>query len=116
MTTIHDVSFLRFPESFAKKIIAVQHRRLARDFDSAMFFVILSLQKKKKILWSFIMSKRNDCRGIFRIMIIAIDGYAKRMSKTASASEDMPMRYSYAYIKKKKRTKFSHLSSQPATV
>lgn len=28
MTTIHDVSFLRFPESFSQKIISVQKRRL----------------------------------------------------------------------------------------
>ncbi len=30
VTTIHDVSFLRFPETFAKTIIDVQKRRLAR--------------------------------------------------------------------------------------
>ena len=30
VTTIHDVSFLRFPETFAKNIIDVQKRRLAR--------------------------------------------------------------------------------------
>jgi hypothetical protein len=30
ITTIHDVSFLRFPESFPEKIVAVQKRRLAR--------------------------------------------------------------------------------------
>jgi hypothetical protein len=28
VTTIHDVSFLRFPESFAPKILSVQNRRL----------------------------------------------------------------------------------------
>ena len=30
VTTIHDVSFLRYPETFAKNIIDVQKRRLAR--------------------------------------------------------------------------------------
>lgn len=30
VTTIHDVSFLRYPETFAKTIIDVQKRRLAR--------------------------------------------------------------------------------------
>ena len=30
VTTVHDVSFLRYPKTFAKKIIDVQKRRLAR--------------------------------------------------------------------------------------
>lgn len=39
VTTVHDVSFLRYPESFPAKIIAVQARRLSRATrECAAFF------------------------------------------------------------------------------
>ena len=59
VTTIHDVSFLRFPESFAKKIIAVQHRRLARAIsECAMFFCDSQSTKKDFMEFYHVEEKR----------------------------------------------------------
>ncbi len=39
VTTIHDVSFLKFPESFADKIVRVQKRRLAAAARNCQMFL-----------------------------------------------------------------------------
>ena len=50
VTTIHDVSFLRFPETFAKKIIDVQKRRLARVKQECKAILCDSEATKKDIV------------------------------------------------------------------
>lgn len=50
ITTVHDVSFLRFPESFDKKIIDVQMRRLARAKKLCSAFLCDSQASKKDTL------------------------------------------------------------------
>ncbi len=50
MTTIHDVSFLHFPESFDRKIIAVQKRRLAWAKKECQAFLCDSEATKKDVM------------------------------------------------------------------
>ncbi len=49
ITTIHDVSFLHFPESFDAKIIAVQKRRLARAKEECSAFLCDSEATKQDV-------------------------------------------------------------------
>ncbi len=49
ITTIHDVSFLRFPESFDVKIVAVQKRRLAQAKRECQTFLCDSEATKKDV-------------------------------------------------------------------
>lgn len=49
LTTIHDVSFLRFPESFHKTIVAVQRRRLARAKKECRLFLCDSEATKQDV-------------------------------------------------------------------
>jgi len=53
ITTIHDVSFLRFPESFHKQIIEVQNRRLKQAFKECHHFFCDSEATKKDIMEFF---------------------------------------------------------------
>ncbi len=49
ITTIHDVSFLRFPESFDAKILAVQKRRLAQAKKECRVFLCDSEVTKQDV-------------------------------------------------------------------
>ncbi|MFH0749518.1 MAG: glycosyltransferase [Candidatus Gottesmanbacteria bacterium] len=49
MTTIHDVSFLHFPESFHKKIVAVQRRRLLHALQECSVFLCDSEATKNDV-------------------------------------------------------------------
>lgn len=50
MTTIHDVSFLHFPESFDAKILAVQKRRLAHSKKECQTFLCDSEATKQDVV------------------------------------------------------------------
>ncbi len=50
VTTIHDVSFLRFPESFAESIVAVQKRRLARAKSACQVFFCDSEATRRDVI------------------------------------------------------------------
>ena len=50
MTTIHDVSFLRFPEAFAKVIVDVHKRRLARVKNNCSVILCDSEATKKDLI------------------------------------------------------------------
>lgn len=50
ITTIHDVSFLRYPESFHKTILNVQKMRLARATKECTFFLCDSRATKSDVL------------------------------------------------------------------
>jgi hypothetical protein len=50
MTTIHDVSFLRFPESFPSTILNVQKRRLSRVFKTCKTFLCDSIATKNDVI------------------------------------------------------------------
>jgi len=47
ITTIHDVSFLRFPESFVEIIVTVQKKRLERAISECQRFLCDSIATKK---------------------------------------------------------------------
>lgn len=49
MTTIHDVSFLHYPESFDIKIVAVQKRRLQQAKKECEIFLCDSMATKKDV-------------------------------------------------------------------
>ena len=49
ITTIHDVSFLHFPESFHKEILAVQRRRMLRALSECSLFLCDSDATKKDV-------------------------------------------------------------------
>jgi hypothetical protein len=50
MTTIHDLTILRFPESFASKIVTVQKRRLMRAIKSCDLFLCDSKATQKDVI------------------------------------------------------------------
>lgn len=50
MTTIHDVSFLHFPESFPSEILAVQRRRLLHALTECSVFLCDSVATKKDVM------------------------------------------------------------------
>lgn len=50
MTTIHDVSFLRYPETFAKVIVEVQKRRLVRAKKFCQIILCDSEATKKDLI------------------------------------------------------------------
>ncbi len=49
MTTIHDVSFLHFPESFPKEILMVQRRRILRAIGACSLFLCDSEATKNDV-------------------------------------------------------------------
>ncbi|MFZ2025172.1 MAG: glycosyltransferase [Microgenomates group bacterium] len=49
ITTIHDVSFLHFPESFPKEILHVQRRRILRTLHECALFLCDSEATKKDV-------------------------------------------------------------------
>ncbi len=49
ITTIHDVSFLHYPESFHKRIVAVQRRRLLRAIQECSSFLCDSQATKDDV-------------------------------------------------------------------
>lgn len=50
VTTIHDISFLRFPESFPQSIVAVQKRRLGRAAKECIAFFCDSQATKNDVM------------------------------------------------------------------
>ena len=50
VTTIHDVSFLRFPESFPAQIVEVQTRRLARAAKACALFLCDSVATRDDVV------------------------------------------------------------------
>jgi hypothetical protein len=50
VTTVHDVSFLRFPESFHKKIVDVQKRRLVQAKKECSHFLCDSEATKQDVI------------------------------------------------------------------
>jgi hypothetical protein len=50
VTTIHDVSFLRFPESFPSSIIEVQKRRLQQVFKTCKTIICDSVATKNDVM------------------------------------------------------------------
>jgi len=64
ITTIHDVSFLRFPKSFHKKIIAVQKRRLDKAKKECSFFICDSEATKSDVLHYYAIPE-NKCTVVY---------------------------------------------------
>ena len=69
MTTIHDVSFLHFPESFHKKIVSVQRRRLLHALQECSVFLCDS-EATKRDVEEYIGIKKNK-------LFVVYPGYSK---------------------------------------
>ncbi len=64
ITTIHDVSFLRYPETFAKTIIDVQKRRLARVKRECKAILCDSESTKKDVV-ELVTISAQKCRIVY---------------------------------------------------
>lgn len=71
MTTIHDVSFLHFPESFHKKIVAVQRRRLLHALQECSVFLCDS-EATKSDVEEYIGIKKNK-------LFVVYPGYSSKL-------------------------------------
>lgn len=64
ITTIHDVSFLHYPESFHKTIISVQKRRIARAIKECAFFLCDSKATRSDVL-RYYPIPADDCAVVY---------------------------------------------------